>query len=223
MKFKNLALLLTVVLSIVMTGCSDNKKEESMALESNNSNVYFDNLNKHHETIPVPEKGWTIAELNKVFYVNGNNISIPFVLDDLGEDFAPNEEYWGFSSESNEGSGSILFNQEIVGSVSIRASNIKEVGQGHINIFAIGNFFEEVNCNSLIYINGITIGSSYDEILEAMGEPSDISDENTYLMYYQCDEYQLSFTIGKERVGEEQDRKERVVNVIRIEQEKLKT
>lgn len=64
--------------------------------------------------------------------------------------------------------------------------------------------------SSLVYINGVTIGSGYDDVLEYLGKPTEITDANkNYYMHYRFEQYLLTFGIEEE-----------MVNLIKIEEDK---
>lgn len=199
-------LFITCVLLVAMAGCSsttDNSNDSMLSSESTQFEV-----NSHYETVAVPEGGWTAEELEKTIRIDGKAIQIPFTIDSLGDAFDIDETTITFSSASKKASGNLTYNKEIVGAFSVEVDNIDELGQGKILILAFKPF--KVDYSSLVYINGVTIGSGYDDVLEYLGKPTEITDANkNYYMHYRFEQYLLTFGIEEE-----------MVNLIKIEEDK---
>jgi hypothetical protein len=189
-----------------MAGCSsttDNSNDSMLSSESTQFEV-----NSHYETVAVPEGGWTAEELEKTIRIDGKAIQIPFTIDSLGDAFDIDETTITFSSASKKASGNLTYNKEIVGAFSVEVDNIDELGQGKILILAFKPF--KGDYSSLVYINGVTIGSGYDDVLEYLGKPTEITDANkNYYMHYRFEQYLLTFGIEEE-----------MVNLIKIEEDK---
>ncbi len=115
MKLKRLLVMSMAALSILMVGCQNDVGSSDTV--STSSQVVSENMdiNTYHETIPIPEEGWTLELINEVIYVNGRNISIPFTISDLGEGFE--WEPQGFFGESELKAGTISYNKELFLSV----------------------------------------------------------------------------------------------------------
>jgi hypothetical protein len=79
---KYLSILLSVLMVLVCVGCDEVLPS---AGESENSVVTV--TPEGYKIIKPPEDGWTLELLNEVTYINGQDIDLPFCLDDLGEDF----------------------------------------------------------------------------------------------------------------------------------------
>ena len=199
-------LFITCVLLVAMAGCSSTTNNSNDSMLSSESTQF--EVNSHYEIIDVPEDGWTIEELAKAIRLNGKSIEMPFILDNLGDAFDIDETTITFSSDSKKASGNLTYNKEIVGAFSVEVDNIDELGQGKILILAFKPF--KVDYSSLVYINGVTIGSGYDDVLEYLGKPTEITDANkNYYMHYRFEQYLLTFGIEEE-----------MVNLIKIEEDK---
>ena len=153
-------------------------------------------INTFHETINPPENGWTNETIEKVLYINGNQISFPFTLKELGSGFSYNEESLRVSPSIKGVFPVPLINYgtTIIGGTFDIPENQLEDAEIKCLIYSYKND------EPLLFINGITIGSSYSELLDAFGEKDVYRlDSGDFVFKTDYDEY--SFLIqGKETI-----------------------
>lgn len=199
MKLKKLLVMSMVALSILMVGCQNDKNSSDKASTSSQSVSESIDINTYHETIPVPEEGWTAETLNKTIYINGKNVSFPFTIQDLGEGFE-----WDYDDFSvfKTGEPSVVlmkYNEIDFALVSVYASNEEELNDGKI----MGLSSME-NTTNPCYINGVTVGSTDKQIINELGEPSEYNPEKYEMisfMKYQFNNFYINFIIKDECVS----------------------
>jgi hypothetical protein len=171
MKLKKLLVMSMVALSILMVGCQDDKNSSDKA--STSSQVVSENMdiNTYHETIPVPEEGWTAETLNKTIYINGKNVSFPFTIQDLGEGFEWHPEGFVLYETNNTAGNLILYNGQEFATAFVDATNKDKLAESKIKFLL--NTAKGMN---LLYINGVTIGSTAHQVIDALGEPTEVYD-----------------------------------------------
>ena len=142
--------------------------------------------------MPVPEDGWTAEDINKILYINGKPISLPCTIAELGEGFewAPEEPQ---AYEEDETSLVLMnYNGSRFALVNVYAKNQSELETAKI----VGwNFYGSET--SSMYINGITIDSTYDDVLEAFGTPTEeTKSDSLNVVHYKFDKRHICFIIN---------------------------
>ena len=169
MKLKKLLVMPLVVLSILMVGCQNDKNSSDKASTSSQSVSENMDINTYHETIPVPEEGWTAETLNKTIYINGKNVPFPFTIQDLGEGFEWSPEEFVLYETKNIAGNLILYNGQEFTKVFVDATNKDKLAESKIK--SLLNTAKGMN---LLYINGVTIGSTVNQVTDALGEPTEV-------------------------------------------------
>ena len=81
--------------------------------------------------------------------------------------------------------------------VSVYASNAEELNDGKIMGLSIRG-----NITNPYYINGVTIGSTVNQVIDALGEPTEVYDTETVKsLYYALDGYLIRFSLDNGSVG----------------------
>ncbi len=200
MKKRILALFLTAVLTFSLSSCkqTENVPSEVTAVTE-------------IETIPVPEGGWTRESLNDVIYINGVNYEFPLTLEKLGEDYECDEIAY-----LNNHSNAFVENGDHKYLISFNASENDPVNNSTVvtSIMTASTFYETVESDenliskNAISVNGLTLGSSYDEIFDILGEPNEVqggdnktkneNESQTYVYYLNGTQSYLSVYHNKE-------------------------
>ena len=197
MKLKKLLVMSMVALSILMVGCQNDKNSSDKASTSSQSVSESIDINTYHETIPVPEEGWTAETLNKTIYINGKNVSFPFTIQDLGEGFEWHPEGFVLYETNNTAGNFLLYNGQEFAAVSVDATNKDKLTEAKII-----NLYNTSSGISLLHVNGITIGSTVNQVINALGEPTEVYDPETVKsLYYALDGYLIRFSLDNGSVG----------------------
>lgn len=162
------ALLITTML-LTLTAC-------------NNEITIPENL-ADFEPIPVPEGGWTSETAASVFYINGERIPYPFIVDSLGDSYYLSEKDARIPVEA-EGGGifgsDLYYNKTPLFVVSYRIDkgiwldfeDLPPLEADSIHtISSVKNNKVDKKLASMIFFNGITLGATKDEVREIFGEP----------------------------------------------------
>ena len=171
MKLKRLLVMSMVALSILMVGCQNDKNSSDKASTSSQSVSESIDINTYHETAPVPEEGWTAETLNKTIYINGKNVPFPFTIQDLGEGFEWSPEEFVLYETNNIAGNLILYNGQEFATAFVDATNKDKLAESKIK--SLLNTAKGMN---LLYINGVTIGSTAHQVIDALGEPTEVYD-----------------------------------------------
>lgn len=110
-----------------------------------------------NEPVSAPEDGWTGEKLSKRFCISGEAIGFPCKLDDLKKQFALEDA----AADGLEGYYFLESEGEAVGTVSDRDGNGK--------IESIHLLATDKIRTSPISLNGVTLGSTKDEVEERLG------------------------------------------------------
>ncbi len=162
-KTKNIILPLTAcMLLFTLTGCQ--------------SKTDAPEINTYHETIDPPADGWTDADIEKVLYINGKQISFPFTLDELGEGFTWDLENANYYQNTDKKSYvPILYSGKRFALAFMYAKDSDELDNAEI----VGVSYNSYPSNedgsdmpNLIFFNGITLKSNFEEAQKAFGENS---------------------------------------------------
>lgn len=212
MKRKIFALLLcSMMLSGIISGCGTDESaadtpSSSSTVEGTTETSATQVSETEYKTIQPPEGGWTLAELNKVLYINGKNAELPFTLNELGSDFEPGEDFES-DKETGETESLLKYNDEIVGGIAFVTDGSSDPYNVPLTLFAIKPY--KTTIESLLVINGVRINDSYDELIKKMGQPTEEAINGiTKYEYYNCGDYRVGFCISHD---------ENTVSTIRIE------
>ncbi len=171
MKKRKVILIAVLLLCNFLVGCQSAK--DNMPLE----------VNTYHKTISPPENGWTDEYINSVLYINGERRSFPFTLMELGEGFS----YISDDVIYNENTANFFINYGnedfAYGKVRINTENIIEE-----SMFCTFQYGEKKSGNQelvqqLMYFNGITLGSTYVEVQQALGKTAKLYESGNNYSY----------------------------------------
>lgn len=135
------------------------------------------------EPIPVPEGGWTSELAASVFYINGERIPYPFIVDSLGDSYYLSEKDARIPSNVNGGGiygSDLYYNKTPLLTVSYNIDNgiwmnfedLPPLEADSIHtISSDKNNKVDKKLASMIFFNGITLGAAKDEVREIFGEP----------------------------------------------------
>lgn len=172
---------ISILLLFNLTGCSNNSKKESSPVEINaesKSKTQNENIYKQE------------------FRFMNNNISFPFKLNDILNIQA--DENTAFETESSCIYSSIWFNELRLGRVMISDCHLddKDINDKDIVYLRIEPDF--VTDDFDFDYQGLTIGSSKDEILNKMGEPDEDTGKN--MKYYFDNDIQVEFSLSSKDI-----------------------
>jgi len=134
------------------------------------------------ESVPIPENGWTDEALLDTVRINGEKMKFPFTLNDLGDAFAPVNDDFQNIIKDGMGASRIAYYQKNIGSIyTYNTSDLNNISNDEIKHFIIEvDDDEPIKGDFPLSINGVTIGSDYDEICEKLGfEATDIGSPYT--------------------------------------------
>lgn len=207
-------LLCSTLIFGAVTGCEKNKNENvtdkpSVSQDSNNSAEVPDSVKEKlaeaHDIISIDPSNSkpTDEEVLSSIYINGNQLSMPFTLNDLGDAFqlTDNEEHpmW-YEENKHELKANITYYGKIVGTVRIDecndVSNASECPVGSIVFIKDYDTTAVFPCS----INGVSIDDNAERMLEnlSFGKILDRDsvdgskfysvsyDENNFKIYCSC-------------------------------------
>jgi hypothetical protein len=191
---KILSITLSLILILALSSC--NKTSNISTIESTETAIPV----TEYKTIPPPEDGWTLELLNEVTYINGNDIDLPFCLNDLGEDFTVDDLQ--YSADRTRCLGYIYYK----GKKAIRflAQDVAAEfsGQDKIQYFDFNILDNESNLDfsKFITINGVNSNSNVNEVILGFGDSYHlteiISDMYSYYLGDEIKELRFSFTLN---------------------------
>lgn len=159
------------------------------------------------ESVPIPENGWTDEALLDTVRINGEKMNFPFTLNDLGDAFTTvNDDY--LRIRDGTGASSFAYYQQKIGYIhTYSTSDLDNIANDEIRQFIIKvDDGEPIKGDYPISINGVTIGSDYDEVIEKLGfEPTEIGspDSNSYGVFSisgRAEDYYVSIRGGNLKV-----------------------
>ncbi|GAB5083024.1 hypothetical protein Osc1_22010 [Hominimerdicola sp. 21CYCFAH17_S] len=180
MKRKLVLFMAAALLSLTMTGCGNVSKTNS-SNSNTMQNSELSDLNKDMtesvpnmskiEPVAIPDGGWTVEAAAKVFYINGNQISVPFTIENLGENYSIKEDTTQILDSGD--CGTTLYYNDI----EILTLNYKDIESfdqlRNANVQGISTYWKNKNDkyeNNYLVFNGIHLGSSSEEVELSFGE-----------------------------------------------------
>ena len=185
---RTLALILAAaMLTTGIVGCGD-KAETSKSQETAVTEEVPENVNKkltdaiNMQAVAVPEGGWTDEALLDVIYINGEKLNIPFTLSKLGEGFGVDTSGENFVQRDGKTTAALTYYGMICGLVSTQADTTTDDFASQ-NLSGITFYKSENDSDSFpeiypISINGVTIGTKYDDMVTRLGFTVSESSEN---------------------------------------------
>jgi hypothetical protein len=147
------------------------------------------NAETDYKTIAPPKGGWTPELLNEVVYVNGYEVDIPFTLKDIGWDKELIDVT--YSEDSVIFSG-YLHKDDSVHALVAGLANDEGIYDENspiyniiVEIYNFENYKDDKISQSLLKINGLSVGDSVDEniMLNTFGKSSLDSVDKGYFGY----------------------------------------
>jgi hypothetical protein len=184
---KTIYVFLSLMLIFVLTSC--NKADE-------------------YKIIEPPEDGWTMELLESVFYINSVQTKPNFELSLLGDDFSFSIEEMTLNENNKIIGGGVNYKGKRAFTMGAHY-NIKEdpkdnifISESNMMILLCGeeSNFSSLDLSKFIIINGVHIGSSQSELIDAMGNPENQNSPSTF-------SYDLSDTKGSVLFGLNKDTK----------------
>jgi hypothetical protein len=187
MRFKKyLSIVLSVLMILVCAGCNEilpsagieENTVVSSVVEGENTVVSSSDTEtsrvtiapEDYKTIEPPEDGWTLELLNEVTYINGQDIDLPFCLDDLGEDFTAGDIQ--YSEDGANCTGSIYYKGKkamIFLSQNVDGEFDSQDRIHYFNIVILDNE-SQLKINEFITINGVNSDSDVSEVIQKIGK-----------------------------------------------------
>ena len=187
MKKTILMLICSAILICPLAGCSvgASSSQDSAAVQSSEKNL------TDFEPIAVPENGWTEETISAVTYINGEKHGFPLRLDDFGDGFSLQTSGGSFLKKGDKNTVGICYNGKNCGLITVKGDcDENTIGQKDIVsiTFSLGSDLDPDAPDVFpISINGVTIGSTYDELVEKLGfvyEKKDIDPSNSDKIFY---------------------------------------
>jgi len=209
MKKKLLCLTAAVILAFSMSGCgdvSDSSSVESAAeAAANTESVETPPELPDIEPVPVPEGGWTEETIQDVIYINGKNVHLPCKFEEFGDGFEISiDEYTNFYEDENYAFLNFKYNDVMIGGMNIdNCNNQDELKSGDIIYLGCStDYLEDGSDNRVpISINGVTIGSSKEEVENHLGfDMTEIVKDSDYSTNAQIGNFSISLIIENNTV-----------------------
>lgn len=189
MKRKILNLFLcSMMLSSVIYGCESKENNINDKSVSTEAAVMPDEVKAKvrkaafMESVPIPENGWTDETLLDTIRINGEKVEFPFCLNDLGDGFVPIKDERQYI-KNGEGRSTVEYYQNnICLIITSSTTDLNNISNDKLRQFSIEaeNNADIVKGDFPISVNGVTIGSDYDEIYEKLGfEPLETGNPNS--------------------------------------------
>ena len=182
-------IIAAATLAACTAGCGD-KAEKSGAESTSAVSEVPESVNKElkeaieADAVPVPDGGWTDDALLAVTLVNGKKLSIPFTLSDLGEGFGVETSGDNFmKKESGETTASLTYYGRICGLLTTpadaTADNFASQEYSKLTFYKKVSEAEKYPEVYPISMNGVTIGTKYDDMKARLGFTADESSGDT--------------------------------------------
>lgn len=149
--------------------------------------------------VPVPEEGWTDETLLDVIYINGEKLQVPFSLESLGEGFDYLTDDDSFLHKNDGTYAGITYYGIPCGICSTPiTSSVESFRQDTLNMITFDDLMNEEPIELYpISVNGVTYGTSYDDMVSRLGVTDEerVEDPNTSETSFQVVEYTESYRI----------------------------
>ncbi|MBQ8966595.1 hypothetical protein [Ruminococcus sp.] len=167
------ALLMAAVMMMGGTACEHNKKGVPPA----DAKVDF----SAPAPVPVPEEGWTDETLGDVIYLNGKKLQLPCYVEDLGEGFEvePDEEREKNLEDKGYSTFFLDYYGYNVGVISLKGADRKVIS---LDLTCYDDYDKLVKEYPKLpfSVNGVTIGSSIEDMRTNLGKDSADDKEPDY-------------------------------------------
>ena len=160
---KQICTLLLCGCLLCSAGCSDGEQASSAVEIVVDSNF---------QAAPVPDGGWTFESLSETVRINGKSITLPFCIDQLGEDYV-------FDEASQVGTTyTILYRGKSAFIVKLSEADTGDLRQRKAIRFGTDDPNKTDGITGAIQINGIGEGATMQEVKEALGTPYEETDRS---------------------------------------------
>jgi hypothetical protein len=161
-----------------------------------------------YKTIEPPEDGWTLELLNEVTYINGKNVKFPFCVNDLGADFSYKSSV--YNDDNRQNTGYLFYKDKSFSIIDYVIPQNKDYSDdlrilGFSYPASLENTF--LAYDDFHIVNGITYGSSFEELLNSFGKNYKLINKSGYAYYFSDTEGAVMFGI---------DNSENTINLITI-------
>lgn len=166
-------LICTSIISCCLSECGNDVSQNAENSITTNS-VFESNKIVDIKTVEPPENGWTMESILNATYIYGEQLFYPLRVSDFGENFYIDD------SEKSELSKytyvSLMHEGKRVCEAVYLQGDVLSVKMEEVPLYGIlfhDEYTDELDC---ISINGISFGSSKEEVEEYLGKPNKISD-----------------------------------------------
>jgi len=209
MKKRLLCLTTAVILAFSMAGCGDVKDDSSAVDSTAAAAVNTESMETppdlpEIEPVPVPEGGWTDETINDVTYINGKKINFPCKFKDLGEGFEIFPDDIELNKEKKTVLASVSYYGEIIASCKLRdcedTNNLeeKEIIYLCFEPALASEYSSDVPDKWPINVNGVTIGSSFEDVENNFGLELGDDNEIIYMSDIHGETIKILFTLDKD-------------------------
>ncbi len=153
--------------AILVSACAGCAKSEPEAAPADAPAVMA--AHEEPKTAP-PADGWTMAKLLEVSTINGAPLSVPITVKSLGDGMELSTEDYTYSKEGKL-IASLNRNGTFFCSVGMETEDVNAADENTPIIFL--DLHENDIPAGDVRINGLTFGSSKEEVTAALGEPTD--------------------------------------------------
>lgn len=171
------AMLCAAVLTCAAVGCGDKDTGAESSVTITISAEAKEKLQAAIDIQPteVPENGWTDETLVDVMYINGEKAHFPCSLDDFGEGFDSikgDPQYFQLNDDGSVNAGLNFYGDYVGVCRVLDCDNADDVCTSQLKVISFScDESDSEHCPEIypISINGVTIGTTYDEVVEKLG------------------------------------------------------
>lgn len=188
MKYILLYLLSAAVL--LLCGCQNTDAPEDISEKAQTTYI----------TAAAPADGWTWDDINRLIYINGTRITYPFSVAMLGSDY----ELGKLGAGNYYVGGLVYSGGKQLFSVRYYIESVDDFAKLSVYSDAAGIMFSsginesDIPDEEICAVNGVTLGMSYEQLVEKMGEP-DIDNAGAY--FYNVGETGIEFRVSDNAIN----------------------
>ena len=165
-KNKKISLLVaTMLVAMVFTGCGEKEKEtkETVAVETTTAEQ-AETTGAEGETQEVSDD--VFADIFDDVEINGKQVTFPFSLNDLGDEYTIDEEPFAVNEENNLHSYDLYYNEKKIAIINYTVKDANSKVDRDKKVTRYNSLYDEGN----IKIRGIGIRDSLDSVIEKIPE-----------------------------------------------------
>ena len=203
MDLKRYAVILTAIMMMCTSGCG-NVKSTNKTEKANSSSVTKSVAStvSMPDPVPVPEGGWNYKNVIDTVTVDGKTLKEGFTADDLGDEYeiqldsqTENKSYY-YLTKNDKNYYSFISRDE---------SKMNNLGQAKPDCFTtaydedadLENLSPMIEKYSDCSFNGVKIGDTLDDIIEAYGQPDQQTDVRILYRDKSIEKNILAFTLNE--------------------------